>query len=61
MDALNIEKATFIGHSIGGMIVSRIAVHFPERTERIVLMGTGIAMDPMQYGPIIPGLGEFLT
>jgi pimeloyl-ACP methyl ester carboxylesterase len=42
------------------MVVSRIAVRFPERTERIVLMGTGIAMDPMQYGPVIPGLGEFL-
>jgi pimeloyl-ACP methyl ester carboxylesterase len=60
MDELSIEKATFIGHSIGGMVVSRIAVRFPERTERIVLMGTGIAMDPLQYGPVIPGLGEFL-
>jgi len=60
MDALEIEKASFIGHSIGGMVVSRIAVRFPDRTNKIVLLGTGIAMDPMQYGPVIPGLGEYI-
>jgi pimeloyl-ACP methyl ester carboxylesterase len=57
---LKIEKAIPVGHSIGGMVAARIAVRFPERTEKIVLMGTGIAMDPMQYGPVVPGLGEYL-
>ncbi|MCB9676147.1 MAG: alpha/beta hydrolase [Alphaproteobacteria bacterium] len=36
LDALGIERACFVGASMGGMIVQRVAIHHPERTAGIV-------------------------
>ncbi len=41
MDALDIEKADFIGNSFGGSLSLRLAVEHPNRIGRIVLMGSG--------------------
>jgi pimeloyl-ACP methyl ester carboxylesterase len=41
MDALGIERASFVGNSMGGTIAMAFAVDYPERTERLVLMGAG--------------------
>jgi pimeloyl-ACP methyl ester carboxylesterase len=60
MDAMGIERASIVGHSTGGVVVSRVAVNAPDRIERVVIMGTGVAMDPMQILPSIPGVGEFV-
>lgn len=38
LDALGIEKAAFVGHSMGGSIVQRFAVAFPERVQALVLV-----------------------
>jgi pimeloyl-ACP methyl ester carboxylesterase len=38
LDALGIEKATVVGASLGGWIAAELAVHSPERVERLVLM-----------------------
>lgn len=38
MDALEIERATFIGNSMGGMIALAMAVRNPERVDRLVLV-----------------------
>lgn len=38
MDALGIERASFVGHSMGGHIVADLAADFPERVERLVLV-----------------------
>ncbi len=40
MDALNIDKATVIGYSQGGMIAQWMAIDNPERVERLVLSVT---------------------
>lgn len=40
MDSLGIEKASFIGVSMGGMISQHFAAMFPERTEKAVLVVT---------------------
>lgn len=46
LDALGIERCTFVGNSMGGMITLTIALRAPERVERIVLMGSGGAPIP---------------
>jgi pimeloyl-ACP methyl ester carboxylesterase len=40
MDALNIEQAHIIGHSIGGMIAQEIAITAPDRIASLTLLGT---------------------
>ena len=37
LDALNVKKAIFIGHSTCGMLAVRLARSYPERTEALVL------------------------
>ena len=44
MDRLGVTKASFIGASQGGFIATNIALHRPERVDKIVLSG------PMGYG-----------
>ncbi len=38
---LGIDKATVVGHSFGGGVAMQFAYQFPERTERMVLVGSG--------------------
>ena len=38
MDALGIERASFVGNSYGGAVSMAFAVDYPERTERLILM-----------------------
>ena len=38
LDALEIEKAVVIGHSMGGMLGARFAIQHPEAVERLVLV-----------------------
>jgi pimeloyl-ACP methyl ester carboxylesterase len=39
--ALEIDSATVVGHSMGGGIAMQFAYQFPERCERLVLVGSG--------------------
>jgi non-heme chloroperoxidase len=39
MDAVGIEKATIVGDSSGGMIAQRVALDYPHRVSRLVLIG----------------------
>lgn len=59
MDLLGIQRATLIGHSMGGAIAERVAAGHPDRVERLVLVaavnageasrapGRGMAAGPM--------------
>jgi non-heme chloroperoxidase len=40
MDAVGVEKATLVGSSGGAFIAQRVAVSYPHRVSRLVLMGT---------------------
>jgi pimeloyl-ACP methyl ester carboxylesterase len=40
MDALGIEEATVVGDSSGGLIAQRVALDFPHRVSRLVLIGS---------------------
>lgn len=41
LGVLGIQRATLVGHSLGGGVAMQFAYQFPERTERLVLVGSG--------------------
>ena len=41
MATLGHDRATFVGHSLGGGVVMQLAYQFPERCERLVLVDSG--------------------
>lgn len=41
MDALGIEKAHLLGNSMGGYVALEFALAYPDRVDRLVLMGPG--------------------
>ena len=51
MDALGIGKATLVGHSMAGGIVTQLAFSKPDRVERIVILGTGTLLPPLGEKP----------
>lgn len=38
LDSLNIEQVTVIGHSMGGMLASRLALSYPDMVDQLVLV-----------------------
>jgi pimeloyl-ACP methyl ester carboxylesterase len=41
LTVLGHERATFVGHSLGGGVAMQLAYQFPEQCERLVLVGSG--------------------
>jgi pimeloyl-ACP methyl ester carboxylesterase len=41
LDALDIARATVVGHSMGSFVAQRVAADFPGRVNRLVLIGSG--------------------
>jgi pimeloyl-ACP methyl ester carboxylesterase len=57
MIALEIERATIVGHSLGGGIAMQFAYQFPERVERLVLVssgGLGAEVSPLLRSATLP-------
>lgn len=48
LDALAIDRAIIVGHSMGGAVAQQIALDWPERAAGLVLLGTGskLPVDP---------------
>jgi len=60
--ALEVPKATVVGHSLGGGIALQFAYQFPERVGRIVLVdsgGIGQEVNPLLRAAVLPG-AEFV-
>jgi pimeloyl-ACP methyl ester carboxylesterase len=56
--ALNLERASVVGHSLGGGIAMQFAYQFPERCERLVLVGSGglgEEVHPLLRAATLPG------
>lgn len=47
LDAMKVERATVVGHSLGSFVARCVALNHPERVDRLVLIGTG-------YSPVNP-------
>ena len=58
MIAVGIERATFVGHSLGGGVAMQLAYQFPDRLDRLVLVssgGLGREVHPMLRLTDLPG------
>jgi pimeloyl-ACP methyl ester carboxylesterase len=56
--ALGHERATFVGHSLGGGVAMQLAYQFPEHCERLVLVssgGLGRDITPLLRAASLPG------
>jgi pimeloyl-ACP methyl ester carboxylesterase len=58
------ERATLVGHSLGGGIAMQFAYQFPEITERLVLVssgGLGPEVNPVLRAAALPGANLFIA
>jgi pimeloyl-ACP methyl ester carboxylesterase len=58
LSVLEVDRATVIGHSLGGGVAAQFAYQFPERCERLVLVGSGgvgRTVSPLLRFAAIPG------
>jgi len=44
IDAASIERATIVGHSLGALATLQAAARFPDRVERVALLGPAVPM-----------------
>lgn len=61
MDALEIDRATLVGNSMGGGIALQIALTWPQRTEKLVLvdsLGLGREISPSLCLANLPGIDK---
>lgn len=59
LTVLNIERATVVGHSLGGGVAAQFAYQYPERCERLVLVGSGgigRTVSPLLRLAAVPGV-----
>ena len=58
LDALGHERATIVGHSLGGGVAMQFCYQFPERVDRVVLVasgGLGREISPWLRAATLPG------
>jgi 2-hydroxymuconate-semialdehyde hydrolase len=65
MNRLGIGRATIVGSSYGGAVAATLALDYPERVEKLVLVDT-VCNDNLKNHPIlklaaVPGVGEAIT
>lgn len=61
LDCLGIERASFLGHSMGGAITLEVGFQHPERVSAAVLIDTAFqapAAVERRLAPLLPGLQE---
>ena len=62
--AIGIERATVVGHSLGGGVAMQFFYQFPQRTERLVLVssgGLGHEVSPLLRAAALPGATVLLS
>src|SRR4051794_21656868 len=63
MTTIGVERATIVGHSLGGGVAMQFFYQFPQRTERLVLIssgGLGDDVSPLLRGAALPGSAALL-
>lgn len=60
LDALGVEKAHFVGNSLGGGVAIQIALDHPDRVGKLILMGPGCLEPQGDYWPM-PGIKKMMA
>ncbi|MEA2457053.1 MAG: hypothetical protein QOC95_25 [Thermoleophilaceae bacterium] len=61
---IGVDRATIVGHSLGGGVAMQFFYQFPQRTERLALIssgGLGRDVSPMLRGAALPGVSALLA
>jgi pimeloyl-ACP methyl ester carboxylesterase len=61
---LGVDRATIVGHSLGGGVAMQFFYQFPQRTERLVLVssgGLGHEVSPLLRSATLPGVSTLLS
>jgi pimeloyl-ACP methyl ester carboxylesterase len=62
--AIGIDRASIVGHSLGGGVAMQFFYQFPQRVERLVLIssgGLGREVSPMLRSAALPGVSALLS
>jgi pimeloyl-ACP methyl ester carboxylesterase len=62
--AMGIDRASIVGHSLGGGVAMQFFYQFPQRTERLVLIssgGLGQEVSPVLRTAALPGVSALLS
>lgn len=62
--AIGIDRASIVGHSLGGGVAMQFFYQFPQRTERLVLIssgGLGHKVSPVLRTAALPGVSALLS
>jgi pimeloyl-ACP methyl ester carboxylesterase len=62
--AIDVDRATIVGHSLGGGVAMQFFYQFPQRTERLVLVssgGLGRTVSPLLRSATLPGASVLLS
>jgi pimeloyl-ACP methyl ester carboxylesterase len=62
--AIGVDRATIVGHSLGGGVAMQFFYQFPQRTERLALVssgGLGGEVSPLLRGAALPGASALLS
>jgi pimeloyl-ACP methyl ester carboxylesterase len=60
---IGIDRATIVGHSLGGGVAMQFFYQFPQRTERLVLVssgGLGHEVSPLLRSAALPGMSALI-
>src|SRR3954462_11737253 len=61
---IGVDRASIVGHSLGGGVAMQFFYQFPQRTERLVLVssgGLGRGVSPLLRTAALPGAGAALA
>ena len=64
LSAIGIDRATIVGHSLGGGVAMQFFYQFPQRVERLVLVssgGLGREVSPLLRTAALPGMSALLS
>ncbi|MCX8024511.1 MAG: alpha/beta hydrolase [Thermanaerothrix sp.] len=56
MERLGLERAPLVGHSMGGTVSLLVAMHYPQRVEKVVVIGSPIAGSSLALALKLAGL-----
>jgi pimeloyl-ACP methyl ester carboxylesterase len=56
MDSLGIQQAPLVGHSMGGTVSLSVAIQYPQRVSRAVVIGSPIAGTSLKLFPTLVGI-----
>ena len=59
LQQLGVEKASLLGHDIGGMVAASFGFNYPQATEKLILADGAHPSEGLRQMPLLPATGAF--